>query len=271
MIRLLLASSILGSITGIGISVLNEYMPLMIVYLVALLGGAIILAACLCGVAVWAKVPSTVALAIAGVIAGAFAFYVSWGTRLMFDLEAFDLGVYKPSTMMRYVRLMYKAAENGDGNMLSSTGLLALWAFEGTVFLAGVPFTAVATSKKTKTPFCETCRTWFKVEKGFLRLEIPEDDDQFASNLSEESSLWELPFGDVEDDPHLRLDLSGCKSCMQGNSVSLTLVDYQSGNDTLVDWSPISDLIARRLHERKPGYDEFIEELEIEADDESSE
>lgn len=255
MIRLLLGSSILGFLVGGLYTALTHYLPSLLVFDLAVMFVAVgLLGRLVYLLSVSTKVDSTVGLVVAGIVAGAFGFYASWATYIMFELNAFDLRTFKPVVLMSYALGMFKAVKNSSETAF--TTLLLFWLFESAMFLVIVPGVARVNALKDTRKLCRACQTWYDEQTGFMRFQMTESRSEVPNTAA---ACAALPFGAIDDDPHIRLDLSACKSCMQRNSIRTTLVTYQGKNETLQDWTPVPETIVRQLHDRKPEYERFVE------------
>ncbi len=257
MLRLLLGSSILGFLVGGLTTTLTHFLPSnLICYLAVIFVAVGMLGRLVYLMSVSTKIDSTIGLVVAGILAGTFGFYASWGTYLMFELNQFNLRAYHPTVLMRYAIWMVEAVK--DRGESGVTSLHLIWLFESAMFLVIVPCVARANASKDTKTFCKPCKSWYEAETGFMRLRATDGSHEAIGGMRI-AACTELPFATIDDDPHVRLDLSACRSCMQSNSIRTTLVTYEGANETLQDWTPVSEAIARQLHDRKPEYERFVD------------
>ena len=111
-------------------------------------------------------------------------------------------------------------------------------------------------------------RTSCETEKGFVRIEVNETED-FVASTEQGDFQWllETPFASIDEDPHLRIDVAGCKSCTGQRTVSLSLVRYVGETQLLLAGTKVPEQIAAELETVRTDYLGFSEEDERDDDD----
>ena len=270
--KLFFGSIFIGFVVGAVYAAAQFFSPSMLLELIVLLVAIGFIGSGVWRLAWWARVSSQMAIGVAGLLAGLAAIYSSWGTSFALHAGEFSWNYYSPLAILIFALFLFEESaftiETETGEIvIEGFSQVLLWLGEILALCGGVIYW-VTKKRNLQGPYCERCRNWCETEKGFVRIEASETENFVASTeRSDFQWLHEAPFASIDEDPHLRIDLAGCKSCTGQRTVSLWLVRYVGETQLLIADVKVPEQIDGKLETCRTDYLEFCEEDEPDDDE----
>lgn len=169
------------------------------------------------------------------VLAGVVAVYAAWVANTLARIPATFPHTFDPRLLVEFAQVQFdhggiQVENQHDVKMYKGGALVTIWLAEAALLSFGSAGAAWKWYELLVPAMCAKCRTWQAEYYGYWRRGVPADPADFTARLKsgDDGCLRTLPPGTLDDDPHLRVDLSWCQRCQDRALVSLAIVSYSS-------------------------------------------
>jgi hypothetical protein len=210
-------------------------------------------------------------------ISASAALYISWAVDAFLRIPGVGLAAFTPPFLMEYISASFefsKISVSGDGGdvVIEGWGLAILWLGEAAILVIGAAAMALSTLANAPA-MCPACRTYKTEQFGVLRCAVPDDVQSFANDVcaGRDGCLDKIDVASIDDDPHLRIDVSFCPSCHGDCDVSVAVRRYSAEPHEVYvcQRRPLSVQTLGRILEIAKAHERDEDELAESGDDRS--
>lgn len=201
-----------------------EYIPLVYLNMLLVIGYGTAIGACVHFGAKWGKVRNGALLLLGGAVAGLLAEYTNW-VWWIFAYSKQEVFVFMPADLWQVIQ---DVNEQGAWSIFDSTPtgweLWAYWGMEAVVIVGMSIFAAWVTL--SSLPFCEACGRWVDGKDTLSPLDAVDDRKTFKSKLElgDYAPLKALKRLPEEGTGYTAVILQNCSGCTGSNFLTVQAV-----------------------------------------------